>query len=139
LTSWGKALAAALSALQPTVKRFSHVPHLYEQVLVALELLRLDLINAKNQHEELRGLPMNGTPDDQASLLLISRCATLLKLGHQSNGYTGPLSKNLLVFRSLVSEVRSADRDLIEAILASMFLHAQAVRKREDGWELSHQ
>jgi hypothetical protein len=139
LTSWGKALSAALSALEPTVKKYPQVPHLFEQVLVAIELLRLDLLNAKNQHEELRGLPMNGTPDDQASLLLICRCATLLKLRHQSNGYTGPLSKHLLAFRSLVSEVRAADRDLIEAILASLFLYAQAVRKRTDYWELSHQ
>ncbi|KAK0651874.1 temperature dependent protein affecting M2 dsRNA replication-domain-containing protein [Cercophora newfieldiana] len=139
LTNWGKALAAALSALEPTVKKYPEVPHLFEQVLVAMELLRLDILNAKNQHEELRGLPMNGSPDDQASLLLISRCATLLKLRHQSNGYTGPLSKGLLVFRSLVSEVRSADRDLVEAILASIFLHAQAVRKRTDYWQLSHE
>jgi len=139
LTGWGKAVAAALSAFEPTVKKYAEVPHLYEQVLVAVELIRHELLNARHKHEELRGLPMNGTADDQSSLLLISRCATLLKLRHQSNGYTGPLSKNLLAFRSLVSEVRSADRDLVEAILASMFLYAQAKRERDDGWELSHQ
>lgn len=139
LTRWGNALAAALSAFKPTVSKYAEVPHLYEAVLVALELLRFELLNSRHKHEELRGLPMNGTPDDVSSLLLISRCATLLKLRHESNGYTGPLSKNLLAFRSLVSEVRSADRDLIEAAAASMFLHAQAKRQRDDTWELSHQ
>lgn len=139
LTRWGSALAVALSALEPTVNKYPSVPYLYESVLVAFELIRFELLNARNKHEELRGLPLNGTEDDQASLLLISRCATLLKLRHQANGYTGPLSKNLLAFRSLVSEVRSADRDLLEAILASMFMYAQAKRNRDDSWELSHQ
>ena len=104
-----------------------------------MELIRFELLNARNPHDELRGLALNGSDADQSSLLLISRCASLLKLRHQANGYTGPLSKNLLAFRSLVSEVRSADRDLMEAILASMFMYAQAKRNRHNGWELSHQ
>ncbi|KAL1837745.1 hypothetical protein VTJ49DRAFT_3437 [Mycothermus thermophilus] len=139
LTNWGAALAAGLSSIQPTVAKNPEFPHLYESVLVALELVRFELLNARNPHEELRGLPLNGTETDKQSLLLISRCASLLKLRHHANGYTGPLSKNLLAFRSLVSEVRSADRDLVEAILASMFLYAQAKRNRDGGWELSHQ
>ncbi len=139
LTSWGSALAAALAALEPTVNKYPDFPHLYESVVVAFELIRFELLNARNPHDELRGLPLNGSETDQASLLLISRCASLLKLRHQANGYTGPLSKNLLAFRSLVSEVRSADRDLIDAIVASMFMYAQAKRNRDDGWELSHQ
>ncbi|KAL2130193.1 hypothetical protein VTI74DRAFT_6782 [Chaetomium olivicolor] len=138
LTKWGSALATALSAIESTVNKFPNFPHLYESVLVAFELIRFELLNTRNKHEELRGLPLNGSEDDQSSLLLISRCASLLKLRHQANGYTGPLSKNLLSFRSLVSEVRSADRDLIEAILASMFMYAQAKRNRDDNWELSH-
>lgn len=139
LTSWGSALATALATIEPTAKKYPEFPHLYESILVAIELIRFELLNARNPHDELRGLPLNGSDTDQSSLLLISRCASLLKLRHQANGYTGPLSKNLLAFRSLVSEVRSADRDLIEAILASMFMYAQAKRNRDNGWELSHQ
>jgi len=139
LTKWGNALAAALTSLEPTANKHAEFPHLYESILVAFELIRFDLLNARNPHEELRGLPLNGSEADQSGLLLISRCASLLKLRHQANVYTGPLSKNLLAFRSLVSEVRSADRDLVEAILAHMFMYAQAKRNRDDGWELSHQ
>jgi hypothetical protein len=139
LTSWGSALATALASIEPTAKKYPEFPHLYESILVAMELIRFELLNARNPHDELRGLPLNGSDTDQSSLLLISRCASLLKLRHQANGYTGPLSKNLLAFRSLVSEVRSADRDLVEAILASMFMYAQAKRNRDNGWELSHQ
>lgn len=137
LTAWGSALAAALTAMQPVVAKYEEVPHLFESILVGMELIRFDLLNAKNKHEELRGLPMNGSEEDQQSLLLISRCATLLKMRHESFGYTGPLSKSLLAFRSLASELRSADRDLVEAILAFTFMVAQADRRRGDNWELS--
>ncbi|KAK5631197.1 hypothetical protein RRF57_006912 [Xylaria bambusicola] len=132
LTSWGEALAKSLEALKPTVSKHSTVPGLFEAVLLAYELLRFDLLNTRNQHPELNGLPMTGSDDDKASLLLISRCTILLKLRHQANGYTGPLSKNFLCFRSLSSSVRESCRDLFEAIVASLFLHAQAERERED-------
>ncbi|KAK2066508.1 hypothetical protein P8C59_000320 [Phyllachora maydis] len=138
LTAWGSALAAALTAMEATTKKYPMVPHLYESVLLAFEMIRFDLLNTRNKHTELGGYPMNGSEEDQASLLLIIRCATLLRLRHREIGYTGPLSKNLLAFRSLVCEVRTADRDLIEAVIASMFMFAQANRHRDDSWELSH-
>lgn len=132
LTSWGDALAKSLEALEPTVAKYPAVPGLFEAVLLAYELLRHNLLNTRNEHSELGGLPMNGNEDDKASLLLISRCAILLKLRHQANGYTGPLSKNFLCFRSLSSSVRESCRDLFEAIVASLFLHGQADRERDD-------
>jgi hypothetical protein len=136
LTKWGNALATATEALKPTVDKNPDVGNLYEAVLVAFELIRFDILDAGNWHEKLEGYPMHGTADDRASLLLISRCASLLKLRHEQIGYTGPLSKNLLHFRSLASEVRSADRSLTEAIVASNFLHAQSKRQRDDYLEI---
>lgn len=138
LTSWGLALSSAVSRLERTAKKYPDVPGLFEALLLGFELIRFDLLNAKNPHEELHGLPMQGSEEDKSSLLLLSRCATLLKLRHQANGYTGPLSKNLLAFHSLTSAVRDADRDLVEAIVASMFMYGQAKRDRDDGWEISH-
>ncbi|KAJ8118868.1 hypothetical protein ONZ43_g3907 [Nemania bipapillata] len=138
LTPWGEALAKSLEALEPTVVKHATVPGLFEAVLLAYELLRFDLLNTRNQHPELNGLPMHGTDDDKASLLLISRCAILLKLRHQANGYTGPLSKNFLCFRSLSSAIRESCRDLFEAIVASLFLYAQADREREDYLHIGH-
>lgn len=138
LTPWGSALAKSLAAMEPTVKNNPDVTGLYEAVLLAFELVRFELLNARNRHEELNGFPINGTEDDKNSLVLISRCATLLRLRHESNGYTGPLSKNLLAFHSLVSEVRETDRDLIEAIIASMLLHSQSKRDRDDYLTIGH-
>jgi len=138
LTNWGNALATAMEALKPTVDQNPDVGNLYEALLVAFELIRFDVLNARNKHDDLQGYPMNGTEEERMSLLLVSRCATLLKLRHQQIGYTGPLSKNLLNFRTLASEVRSADRDLTEAIVASNFLHAQSKRQRDDYFEIGH-
>ncbi|KAI1853640.1 hypothetical protein JX266_001624 [Neoarthrinium moseri] len=131
LTAWGEALAASLDAIAPMVKEHPN-DGLAEAVLLAFELIRFNLLNARNQHPELNGLPMNGSDDDKASLLLISRCAILLKLHHEANGYTGPLSKNFLHYRSLSSSIREVNRDLIEAIVASMLLHAESKKERED-------
>ncbi|KAH8887401.1 nuclease-like protein [Thozetella sp. PMI_491] len=138
LTPWGAALVAAIAALEPTIKKYPGIPNLVETMVIAFELLRFDILNARNRHEELRGLPMNGSDGDQDSLLLISRIASLLKLRHEANGYTGPLSKNLLAFRSLASETRAANRDLIESLLASMYMHAQVRRDKHDNWAVSH-
>ncbi|KAB5575821.1 nuclease-like protein [Coniochaeta sp. 2T2.1] len=139
LTKWGKALATAMETMKPTVEANPDLPtSLNEQLLVAFELIRFDILNGRNMHAELQGLPMHGNDEEKASLVLISRCATLLQVRHQPTGYTGPLSKSFLHFRSLASEVRSADRSLTEACLASSFLHAQSKRERDDLWEISH-
>ncbi|KAK9777908.1 putative XPG N-terminal domain-containing protein [Seiridium cardinale] len=138
LTPWGEALAASLDAISPTVQDHPN-DGLADAVLLAFELLRYDLLNTRNQHTELNGLPMNGNDEDKASLLLISRCAILLKLHHEANGYTGPLSKNFLHFRSLGAAVREANRDLVEGLVASMLLFAESKKEREDYLEISQQ
>lgn len=136
LTTWGEALSASLDAISSTV-RDNPNDGLSDAVLLAFELLRYGLLNTRNQHPELNGLPMNGSEEDKASLLLISRCAILLKLHHEANGYTGPLSKNFLHYRSLSSSIRETHRDLIEGIVSSMLLHAESKKERDDYLDIS--
>lgn len=128
LTAWGKALLATLMALNPIHKQ-------EEATLLAFELLRFDQLNSRNPHNEQIGAPQRGSAEDRSHCLLISRCACLLKINHKDVGYTGPLSKNLLAYHSIISAVRETDRDLIEAIVASMFLFADGDRRktRDDG------
>lgn len=136
LTAWGEALAASLEAISSTIKE-NPDDGLADNVLLAFETLRYGLLNTRNQHPELNGLPMAGSDEDKASLLLISRCAILLKLHHEANGYTGPLSKNFLHFRSLSSSIRETHRDLVEGIVASLLLHAESKKERDDYLEIS--
>ena len=131
LTSWGKALATSLNAVQPAVQAHKDIHHIEEAVFLAYELLRFDNLNSRNRHTELIGGPLRGSDDDKACCILIGRAACLLKLRHKNIGYTGPLSKNFLSFYSIIRAVRESDRDLLEAITASMFLSGQANRGQD--------
>ncbi|KAK7430380.1 hypothetical protein QQZ08_003128 [Neonectria magnoliae] len=136
LTNWGNALATTIIRIREFNDNKDGVPGVDEAVLLAFELIRFGLLNGKHI-EDQPGLPRKGTDEEKSSLVLISQCASLLKLRHQVYGYTGPLNKSLLAFRSLSSTVREADRDLLEAIVASMFLYAQSKRERDDQLEIS--
>ncbi|KPM44014.1 hypothetical protein AK830_g2566 [Neonectria ditissima] len=136
LTNWGNALASTIIRIREFNDNKDGKPGVDEAVLLAFELIRFGLLNGKHI-EDQPGLPRKGTEEEKSSLVLISQCASLLKLRHQVYGYTGPLNKSLLAFRSLSSTVREADRDLLEAIVASMFLYAQSKRERDDQLEIS--
>ena len=137
-TKWGAALAKTIAALEPTVKKYPEFTTLSATAYLAFELLRLGLLNSKNQHAELQGFPANGSDDTKNAAVLISRVATLLQLRQDTSGYTGPLSKNLLAFHTLITTTGDATRALIDALLASAFLSNQANRDRSDYWEIGH-
>ncbi|UKZ72774.1 hypothetical protein TrVFT333_000409 [Trichoderma virens FT-333] len=134
LTKWGNALATTLIAIKDTME--DRVPFVEEAALLAFELLRFGLLSGKYR-EGAPGMPRKGTDDEKSSVILISQCASLLKLRHKVFGYTGPLNKSLLGFRALSTTVREANRDLIEAIVASMFMYGQCKRERTDQLEIS--
>ena len=75
--------------------------------------------------------------DDKKCNMLVSRVACIAKLQHKPIGYSGPLSRQLLCYRSLISEVRSTLRSLIEVVLAGLFLSGDAERDRKDWTEMS--
>jgi hypothetical protein len=135
LTKWGNALATTLLALRDN-ENVEDVSGLDEAALLAFELVRLGALNGRYQ-EGQPGTPRKGSNEEKQSLTLISECASLLRLRHRVLGYTGPLNKSLLSFRGVSSTVRAADRDLVEAIVASMFMHGQSKRERNDQLEIS--
>ncbi|KAH8425315.1 MKT1 family protein [Aspergillus melleus] len=130
LTPWGVCLEQALSVLDPN-------DALEEPTFLAIEMLRLGLINSKHWFSHVSGGPMRGTDEDKNFNMLVSRIACIAKLQHKSIGYSGPLSRQLLCYRSLISEVRAALRSLIEVVLTSLFLSGHADRDRNDWSELS--
>ena len=66
--------------------------------------------------------------EDKSFNLLISRVACIGKLKHKPIGYSGPLSRQLLSFRSLISAVRRTLRELVEVVLTSMLLGGEVDR-----------
>ncbi|KAL1894750.1 hypothetical protein Sste5346_005725 [Sporothrix stenoceras] len=139
LTKWGVALSKTFAALEPVVKKQPELTSsLHAAALLAYDLVRLDLLNAKNQHAELQGYPANGTVEDRDAAVLISRTATLLQLRQDTSGYTGPLSKSLLAFHTLTTTVGEANRAIVESLLALTFMSNQAKRERVDYWDIGH-
>ena len=74
------------------------------------------------------GAPYRGSETDQRNTLLVSRVSCLGKLRHKNIGYTGPLSRHLLAYRSIISAVRGAQRDVLEMALCTMLLSGDVDR-----------
>ncbi|EFX03005.1 xpg i-region protein [Grosmannia clavigera kw1407] len=138
LTAWGTALAKTLSALEPLAAKAPDPLALFHAALLSYELIRLGLLTTGHRQAELQGWPVNGSEEDKSCVVLISRVATLLQLRQDVSGYTGPLSKNLLAFHSMTVAVGSANRNVIEALLANTFMSGQAKRSKLDNWKISH-
>ncbi|KAF7720277.1 XPG/Rad2 endonuclease family protein [Penicillium ucsense] len=129
LTAWGKCLQQALAGI-------GLEDNLEEAIFIAIEMLRMGLLNTKNWFSHVSGGPMRGSEEDKTFNMLVSRVACIAKLQHKPIGYSGPLSRQLLCYRSLICEVRTALRNLIESVLVSLLLSGDADRDRKDWVEL---
>ena len=69
--------------------------------------------------------------------MLVSRLACLGKIRHDSKRWSGPLSRHLLAYQSIISNMQGSLRDLMEMILAAMFLDGSVDRDRNDWTEIS--
>ena len=125
-----------------------------QAVMLAVELLRLDLLNPDTMFPDYSGAPVRGSGAyasfslpclvtnnfeeiDRRNCMLVSRVACLGKLRHEPRGYSGPLSRHLLAYHSIISEVHASLRDLVEMSLATLFLEGHADRNRSDWMDLS--
>jgi hypothetical protein len=128
LTEWGEVLYEALTALPPGENE--------EGALIAVELARLGLLNADNMFPKYSGGPLKGSDKDKRNSLLIARVACAGKFRHKQIGFSGPLSRDLLGFHSMVSAVRSSLRDLVEVCMTTLLLNGDADRERDDWSDL---
>ena len=74
---------------------------------------------------------------DRRNAMLVSRVACLGRLRHQPRGYSGPLSRHMLAYHSIISAIQASLRDTLEVALASMFLEGEVERDRKDFMDLS--
>ncbi|CRG90670.1 putative protein YlaA [Talaromyces islandicus] len=126
LTSWGSCYNKAVDSLESAGSPLNI--QTVESIFVAVEMLRLGVLGPNDWFPHHSGGPMRGSDEDKSFNLLVSRVACIGKLKHKPIGYSGPLSRQLLSFRSLVSAVRRTLRDLIEVVLASMLLGGEVDR-----------
>ncbi|KAF2649271.1 PIN domain-like protein [Lophiostoma macrostomum CBS 122681] len=125
LTAWGKVLIAVITTLKDNKE-------LEEAAVMAVELLRLGILNDSTMFRNYNGAPMRGTERDQKFNLLVSRVSGLGRLHHKSIGFTGPLSKHLLGYNSIIEAVRSIVRDTVEVCATHLFMSGCVSRDIEN-------
>ena len=69
--------------------------------------------------------------------MLVSSVACLGKIRHSAKTYSGPLSRHMLAYHSIVSNMHGSLRDLLEMIVAAMFLEGLVDRDRNDWADIS--
>lgn len=126
LTTWGQVLHSVITATSS--EGIMPGNDLEEGALIAVELARYGLLNTNTMFASYGGAPHQGTGKDKRCTLLISRIANFGRFDHQAIGYTGPLSRNMLAYNSLVNAVRSGLRDLSEACVTAMLLCGEVSR-----------
>ncbi|KAI9816836.1 MAG: hypothetical protein M1827_001481 [Pycnora praestabilis] len=129
LTAWGKVLHSTIVSLYPDDK-------LCQSAFIAVELLRLGLLGADEMFPSYSGAPIRGSENDKRNCLLVSRVACLGKLQHKPIGFTGPLSRHLLAYHSIIAAVRDSSRDFVDISLATLLLNGNADRERKDWTDL---
>ncbi|RMZ90567.1 hypothetical protein DV736_g2203, partial [Chaetothyriales sp. CBS 134916] len=129
ITRWGQVLEA-------TVDKLDVKDDAEGQGLLAVELLRLGLLNG-NEADGTTVPTSDKDYDRKTNTNLIAKVACLGKYQNQYGvGYCGTLNKSMLTFAWMVTAVRLALRNLIEAIMVAMFLGGEVERERNDWGEL---
>ncbi|KEF53101.1 uncharacterized protein A1O9_11009 [Exophiala aquamarina CBS 119918] len=119
LTTWGKALEAALAIADE------------EPTVTGVEMLRLGLFTGNFA----TGTPVARSDKDYPRKVytnLISKTACLGRIRHKPMGFVGPLDRQLLTFAWKITAVRRSVRDLLETVTTSMFLNGDVERERDD-------
>jgi hypothetical protein len=100
--------------------------------------LFLELVRAGVMHGNLwtgrgySGGPSFGTDEEKKSMLLVMRVLSIVPLNFKPQAWTGPLSRELLVFNSFLRALSRALRSLVELTALNMLLQHHARRARDD-------
>ncbi|KAL8655164.1 MAG: hypothetical protein Q9226_003157 [Calogaya cf. arnoldii] len=130
LTAWGKVLDSILSVAGSQSQQ-------ERAALLAVELMRFGLLNADTMFSAYSGAPSRSNDIDKRNCMLVSRVACLGRLIHQPRGYSGPLSRHILAYHSMVSAIQASMRDMLEICLVTMFLEGGANRDRGDWMDMA--
>ncbi|QRW17261.1 hypothetical protein RhiXN_05263 [Rhizoctonia solani] len=83
------------------------------------------------------GGPSFGDDEEKKSMLLIMRVLSIVPLSCHPQPWSGPLSRELLVFNSFLRSLSKALRTLVETVALNMLLQQHARRPREDLLEIA--
>jgi hypothetical protein len=135
LSAWGKALRTSFERADhdKLLGKTSPANEGEEAILVAFELLRLDVLNNRAifPNPPYNESVSRGSDSDRANVNLISRVASLANFRSEAVGYTGPLSRMALGFHQMAATVRHSLRDLVEMHACYLMTSGSVVRVRD--------
>ncbi|KDQ19066.1 hypothetical protein BOTBODRAFT_483054 [Botryobasidium botryosum FD-172 SS1] len=100
--------------------------------------LFLELVRAGVMHGNLwsarphSGGPSFGTDEEKKCMLLIMRVMSIVPLNSKQQPWSGPLSRELLVFNSFLRSLSRALRSMVELTAMNMLVSQHARRARDD-------
>jgi len=105
-----------------------------EALYLAIELLQAGVLyNGRIGTRPYSGGPnFQGSEEDKRSMLLVMRVMSIVPLSFHPGPWTGPLSRELLVFNSFLRATSRAMRQLLESVALNLLLRSDARRSRED-------
>ncbi|KAG8974004.1 hypothetical protein FRC05_007920 [Tulasnella sp. 425] len=128
---FGRAMFAALEGARVNDK-------FQDPLYIFLELVRAGVMHGNLwSNRAYSGGPSFGSEEEKKSMLLVMRVLSILPLNFKPQQWSGPLSRELLVFNSFVRSLSRALRTLIESTALNMFLQHHARRQREDLLDIS--
>ncbi|KAI9729123.1 MAG: hypothetical protein M1828_000208 [Chrysothrix sp. TS-e1954] len=132
LSHWGLVLSSILTHLQTnTTNPTNPTTNSEEAAFLAVELLRHDLLTTSDLFPTYIETSVKGSETDKRNTLFVSRLCCLTSLRHPEKGYSGPLSRHLLGFNSMIDAIRTTSRDLLETCLATLLLNGDCSRDRD--------
>lgn len=125
-TTLGKALYAGICLARVNDK-------FQEPLYLALELARAGVLHGDLwSGRSYSGGPSFGTPSEMTSELLFMRCLSIVPLTcRNQQQWSGPLSRELIVFNSFIKSLTRSLRYLLEATCVHLFLSRGDVAKRQ--------
>ncbi|KAF8748363.1 Temperature dependent protein affecting M2 dsRNA replication [Rhizoctonia solani] len=126
-----RALHATLSSVRVNDK-------FQDSMYLFLEMVRAGVIHGNLwSGRAYSGGPSFGDDEEKKSMLLIMRVLSIVPLSCHPQPWSGPLSRELLVFNSFLRSLSKALRTLVETVALNMLLQQHARRPREDLLEIA--
>ena len=127
LTRWGKALTTAVAALNPD-------DHLEEAVLLGMELTKAGLLSGNPNLADFVGQAEFSSKEERLSCGILSHVAALSPGQVRSGQVPQTRDRGIAAFYQSSMALRSSLRDLMEMIVAALFLNGDAEREHRNDW-----
>jgi hypothetical protein len=109
-----------------------------EELIVALELIRLNVLHSNSYSNEYPEPLLSSIPEEEKQhARLITRVLSLLPVTFSSAPWVGPVDHNLLCFHSCVKLLYTNLRNVVEMTVLSIFLSKECKLERSDYTKIS--